>query len=70
MTFDSKYIGTGLAALGVVALAAAGYLKIQTPEAAQCAVDLAAANTRLELLSEVKDQCKVALQTCISTEGK
>ena len=61
---DPKTIGAGLGAVGVVALALAGYVQIQTPEAAKCAVDLSAANARLEMLNEVKDTCKTALEGC------
>lgn len=64
MPVDPKHVGAGLAALGIAALAVSGYLKITTPEAAQCAVDLADARARLETLVEVKDSCKVALEAC------
>jgi hypothetical protein len=47
-----------------LALAAAGYLQITTPEAAKCKVDLADARARLDLLIEAKDACKVALEVC------
>lgn len=63
---DPRHIGAGLAAIGVLALAASGYVHITTPEAAQCAVDLADAKARLEVLTEVKDSCKVALEHCRS----
>jgi hypothetical protein len=69
MTLDPKQIGMGLAALGIMAGALGGYLRITTPEAAQCSVDLADARARLELLSEVKESCKVALTTCLETPG-
>ena len=64
MSLDTRHIGAGLAALGVIALGAAGYLKVQTPEAAQCAVDLAATKARMEGLVEVRDACKTALEAC------
>lgn len=61
---DPRHMAAGLAAIGIVALAAAGYVKVTTPEAQQCAVDLADARARLELLVEVKDACKEALASC------
>jgi hypothetical protein len=68
---DSKYVGGGLAAIGMLFFAATGYLTITTPEAQQCAVDLAAAEARLELIEEAKqsledakDACKDALKSC------
>lgn len=65
MNLDPKYIGAGLAVLGILGGTAIGYVKITTPEAAQCAVDLADAKARLELLTEVKDTCKMALTACV-----
>ncbi len=64
MQFDIKHVGAGLAAIGVLGAAMTGYVRITTPEAAQCAVDLADAKARLELLAEVKDSCKDALKAC------
>lgn len=64
MTIDSKHISAGLAAIGLAALAATGYVNITTPEAQQCAVDLADAKARLELLTEATDACKDALEVC------
>jgi predicted aconitase len=68
---DPKYMGAGLAALGVIAMAATGYINITTPEAQQCAVDLADAQARLELIQEARNSlqeatsaCKDALQMC------
>jgi hypothetical protein len=66
---DPKQIGAGLAAIGIIAGALGGYFHISTPEAAQCSIDLADAKARLELLSEVKESCKVALTTCLETPG-
>lgn len=68
--FDPRLVGAGLAAIGILAGAAGGYVRITTPEAAQCAVDLADAKARLELLSEVKDSCKTALAACAQKEDK
>lgn len=62
---DPRYVGAGLAALGVVAMTLAGYVTITTPQAQQCAIDLADARARLELLTEAKDACKEALQVCV-----
>lgn len=64
MQADAKTIGGGLAVLGVLGGAVVGYVKIQTPEAAKCAVDLSAAEARVEMLTEIKDTCKVALEGC------
>lgn len=61
---DPKMLLYGLAAVGVLAGSFAGYVKVTTPEAAQCAVDLADAKARLELLNEAKDACKTALSIC------
>jgi hypothetical protein len=60
-----KYGALGLGMLGLLAGAAGGYVNITTPEAAQCAVDLADARARLELLTEAKDACKEALGVCV-----
>lgn len=64
---DPKIILYGLAAVGLLAGTFAGYVKVTTPEAAQCAVDLADAKARLELLTEAKDACKTALSVCAPT---
>ena len=67
---DGKYLSAGIAALGVFALAAAGFVRISTPGEDECQkqlteakVQLAAAQARLELLTEAKDACKEALQS-------
>ena len=65
MKIDPKHISAGLAALGLLALAATGYVNITTPEAQECAVSLADAKARLELHSEVTGACKTALKSCI-----
>lgn len=72
MTLDSKYISAGLAAIGVVALAAAGFVNITTPGEEQCQQELteekvkaASLDTRVELLTEAKDACKGALETLL-----
>lgn len=67
LKLDPKYIGGGLAAVGMLAAASAGYLTITTPDAQQCQVDLADARARLELLTEAKDTCKAALGACTET---
>lgn len=64
MTIDSKTMSAGLAAVGVLALAATGYVNITTPEAQQCAVDLAAAQARLELIEEANESLKDAASSC------
>lgn len=67
----SKYVSAGLAAVGAIALVASGYLTLTTPEEQQCQIDLADQKARLELmtervkiLTEAKDACKTALETC------
>jgi hypothetical protein len=64
MNIDNKTISAGLAAIGLLALAATGYVNITTPEAQQCMVDLADAKARLELHTQAMDACKTALKTC------
>jgi hypothetical protein len=65
VNLDPKHVGAGLAALGVLAMAMAGYVTITTPEAQQCQIELADAKARLELLTEAKDACKDALNMCV-----
>ena len=74
LPLDSKYISAGLAAMGVVALAAAGFVTISTPAEAECQKELtetkvkfADASARLELLTEAKDACKDALKAVMET---
>ena len=57
---DSKVLA-GLGALGVVAAALAGYVTITTPSEQEC--QIADASARLELLTEAKDACWVALES-------
>jgi predicted aconitase len=61
---DPKYMGAGLAAIGALALAAAGYVQFITPTELECREKLSAAEVRVELLTEAKDACKVALDAC------
>ena len=70
MQFDPKLIATGIAAIGLAAGAGAGLVKITTPEAAECAVNLADAKARVEMLNEIKDSCKVALESCLTPGEK
>lgn len=65
---DSKLVAYGLAAIGLLASSMGGYVYITTPEAQRCEVELSAAKVRIEMLTEVKDQCKEALQTCAGGE--
>lgn len=62
---ESKHVTAGLAAIGVIAMSASGYLYVSTPEAQQCAVELADAKARLELVTEAKNTCKSALEKCV-----
>ena len=77
--FNDKRVSAGIAALGIVALAMAGFLRFTTPgeqsckaelanvrvkcaeDQGNCKADLADARARLELLTEAKNACKVAL---------
>lgn len=61
---DMKTVGWGLTVLGIIGGAIIGWVKIQTPEAAQCAIDLAGTKVRLEMVTEIKDTCKTALEDC------
>jgi len=71
-TFDSKYLSAGLAALGVVALAAAGFVTITTPGEEECKQELV--DVRFELrteLTEVKIQrADAAARLELLTEAK
>jgi len=69
MNIDPKYIAAGVGVLGILGLAVTGYVRITTPEAAQCAVDLASTKARMEGLVEVKDACKTALSMCAPAKG-
>jgi hypothetical protein len=70
MQIDPKLIAAGIGAIGLAAGAGAGLVKITTPEAAQCAVDLAATNARMEGLIEIKESCKSALELCLTPNGE
>lgn len=66
---DNKYLSAGLAGVGIIALALAGFVTITTPAEQECQseltevkVKLAGAEARLELLEEAKDACKSALE--------
>jgi hypothetical protein len=61
---DPKTMGAGVAVLGIMGMAAMGYVNIVTPEAQQCAVDLADAKARLELIAEAKNSLEAATATC------
>ena len=65
---NPKHVSAGLAAIGIVALALAGYVKITTPEQVQCQVDLADRSARLELTSEAMESCGKALDLCYGTK--
>jgi hypothetical protein len=73
LVIDSRYISAGLAAVGVMALAAAGFVTITTPGEQECQTDLtdekvkyADCSARIELLTEAKDACKDALEALIA----
>ena len=63
----NKQLLSALGVLGVIGAAAAGYVSINTPEGAQCAVDLADASARLELYTEAANACKPALEACLTS---
>lgn len=65
---EHKMLYAGIAGIGIMFAAAAGYVNITTPEAQQCAVDLADAKARLELHEEIMDACKAALEECADVE--
>lgn len=72
-----KYVSAGMAAFGVIALAAAGFVNISTPGEDECKEaltdqkvltaqsegDVKACLAEKELLIEAKDACKDALKT-------
>ena len=53
----------------MLGLATAGYIQITTPEHAQCSIELAGAEVRLELLTEATEACAPALETCLGIIG-
>lgn len=59
-----KNFYAGIGAIGIVALALAGYLKITTPEQVQCQVDLADKTARLDLTTKAMESCDEALDIC------
>jgi len=63
MTLDSKTgsIGAVLAAVAVAIGIAAGKLVWETPEGRECAIELAATEVRVELLTEARDRCEDAI---------
>lgn len=61
---DPKAVSYIVGVLGILAAAAMGYVKVTTPEAAQCAVDLADKSARLELTTQAMDSCSEALKLC------
>jgi hypothetical protein len=69
--YDPKVIGTLITAFGLAAGAGVGVVSFTTPEAQEYLTQLrevekklAAAEARLELLTEAKDACKDALDYC------
>jgi hypothetical protein len=73
LPLDHRYLSAGLAAIGVLALAAAGVVTITTPGEQECQqelsdtrVEYADCSARLELLAEAKDACKGALEALTS----
>lgn len=67
---DPKHIGGALAGVGLLLASASGYLYVSTPEGQKCAVELADAKARLELVGEAKDACKEALKDCAHMESE
>lgn len=66
MKLDQKSVAWVIGLVGILAGAAGGYLKITTPEAAECQVQLADRTARLELVSHAADSCEKALDLCAS----
>jgi|1_EtaG_2_1085319.scaffolds.fasta_scaffold76461_2 hypothetical protein len=64
-----KTWAAGIGVIGVLGLATAGYIQITTPEHAQCSIELAGAEVRLELLTEATEACAPALETCLGIIG-
>lgn len=64
MKLDPKLLAYVIGAVGVLAGAAGGYVRVTTPEAAECAVSLADKSARLELTGEAMDSCRKALELC------
>lgn len=69
INLENKPAIAGVGVLGVIGMAALGYVSITTPEAQQCAVDLADAKARLELHEEIMQACKTALDECAEMEA-
>jgi hypothetical protein len=61
---DPKLVAYAVGVLGILAGAAGGYVKITTPEAAECERALADKGARLELTGEAMDACRKALDLC------
>lgn len=69
---DSKLLAGGLGVLGLVGAAALGYGSFVTAGETECQlqllearVELSDKSARLELLTEVKDSCAIALESCM-----
>ena len=72
-----QQISAGLGAIGLLALAAAGFISFTTPKELECQqdltdvrIELAGKNARLDLLTEAKDACKDALIAVTQKEPK
>ena len=63
MNLDAKTAGGGTLALAVIAALGvlAGKVVFETPEGRQCAIERAALEVRVELLTEARDACETAL---------
>lgn len=61
MQIDQKSVAYLLGAVGILAGAAGGYVKITTPEAAACEQQLADRNARLDLTEKAVAACEKAL---------
>lgn len=64
MKLDPKLIAYAVGVLGILGGAAGGWLRITTPEAADCAVSLADRSARLELTDKAMTSCSAALTLC------
>lgn len=61
--FTPQAIAYAVAAVGILAGAAGGYVRVTTPAAAECEVALAVATTRLEACAPAVERCEAALDS-------
>ena len=59
-----QHLAYAVAVVGALVGMAGGYLRVTTPEAAQCAVELADKAARLDLTTQAMGTCERALDLC------